>query len=183
MAEAVIHKTSLSSFTILAASAGILVVIDILFIFLIGSNAKSITLLRKELTQLEAEAQIISSAADIESTYKNEIALISQVFPDDQTIPQFVSTVEDLSKQMSDSYSLKFTSDVPLKEQDKLILPFTLTLKTDMDRLLVFLQTLEKLPYMTHITKIAAKAPDGFTQLQDIQISFKVYVQNPFTTK
>ena len=86
-------------------------------------------------------------------------------------------------KTNADSYAVKFSSVTPLKEQERLYLPLNLTLRTDSARLVLLLDQLEKLAYMTHVESIVTKTPEGFTKTGESTIDIKIYVQNPFSAK
>lgn len=160
-----------------------IVTINIIFILLTVNDAKTVDLLKKENILLSQDKQIIVTAGDISSQYKSEIDLISKVFPNEESIPQFIQEMEQVVSTQSDDYSLKFNSLTPIAEQDKLYLLVTLTMKTDMERLLILFDKLEDLPYMTHVTAVDAKPPTGFVGKGEVSIQLKLYVQNPFSTK
>jgi hypothetical protein len=158
-----------------------LVVINFIFVYLAMSEVKTIGLMRNELITLNQQKAIISAASAINSQYKDEISAISQVFPNEETIPQFIQILENDIKSSSDSYSpIKFNSLTPIAEGDNQFLLMTITMNTDLPKLVQFLQTVEKLPYMMHVTGISVKTPSGFTGKGEILIGMKVYVQNPF---
>lgn len=171
------------SLTVWAAILGGVVVVNLIFVLLTKSQAQTIQLLRTQLQTLEQDELIIRSAQEISKTYSNEITTISNVFPNEETIPEFIRTFEDAVRKSATEYTFKFNSVTPLKEQDKLLLPLTVVLKTDLEHLIVFLDELEKLPYLTHVNAIAAKTPENIQAIQEITVSIKLYVQNPFTTK
>lgn len=160
-----------------------LVVLNFAFILFSYGEAKTVGLLKSELQTLENQNKIITSANEIYLMYQGEVSLISNVFPSEETIPLFIGQLEDLLRSVSNEYFFRFTSVTPIKENDVLFLPVAVTMKVDLSRLEVFLNTLELLPYMTHIVSISSKNPSGFTSESDVQIVFKIYVQNPFVTK
>jgi hypothetical protein len=160
-----------------------LFVLNFLFLFFIQNENKTIKLLKSELRVLEQNQKIINSSREITATYSKEVELISEVFPNEETIPKFIGILENLIKGYADEYSFKFNAVAPVKEQEKFYLPLTITMKTDYQRLLLFLEKLETLPYMTHVTSIFSKNPDGFTNKSEIIIGLKLYVQNPFSSK
>ena len=159
------------------------VTVDVLFLLLARNEAKTIALLKQELKTLEQNARIITSAQELLSTYQAQIDQISNVFPSEETFPQFIQELESHIRAHADEYSLKFSSVIPLTEQDRLFLPLTLTMKTDLGRLLSFLATVENLPYMTHVSSLVTKTPEGFSGVSEVTVSLKVYVQNPFTAQ
>ncbi|RJR15446.1 hypothetical protein C4579_02290 [Candidatus Microgenomates bacterium] len=177
------QKTQISPVSALALVMFGLVLLNLLFISLIGNEAQTVKLLKQELNTLEKENQIIDSAQEIYASYDREIALISDVFPNEETVVVTITELENVIRPYANQYALKFASDVPLKEGDLLFLPFTITMTTDMLRLSQFFESLENLHYMTHITSVSSKNPSGFLGESEVQVGFKLYVQNPFTTK
>jgi hypothetical protein len=89
--------------------------------------------------------------------------------------------MENLLRTTSEEYSFKFNSITPVQEQNMLYLPITIIIKTDISRLIALFDAFETLPYMTHITMISTKTPDGFLGFSEVALGMKVYVQNPFT--
>ncbi len=173
------QKTSL--LTILSVLIGAAAVLNILFIMLTANEVKTTQLLKKELTNLEQNAQIIASSQQIYDQYKDDIEVISAVFSTEESIPQFISVLENQIRSSADEYTFKFSSVTPLSENTELYLPLIITMKTDLARLLQFFDKLEHIPYMTHITSVMSKAPDGIINLSEVTTILKVYVQNPFT--
>jgi hypothetical protein len=160
-----------------------LVVINFIFIFLTQSEFRSITLEQSELSSLNQQKSIIDASDTINRQYKNDISVISSVFPSEQSITDFIQTLEGVIKNSSDSYDqIKFNSLTPIVEGDKQFLLLTISMNTDLTGLASFLTQVEKLPYMTHITGISAKTPGGFTGKGAVLIGMKIYVQNPFST-
>ena len=172
-------KTSL--LTILSALVAGAVVLNILFIALAANEVRTIELLKKELTNLEQNAQIIASSQQIYNKYKDDIEVISAVFPTEESIPQFISQLEGEIRQTADEYTFKFSSITPISENTVLFLPLSITMKTDLTRLTLLLEKLENLAYITHVTSINTKAPEGLNGISEVNLQLKVYVQNPFT--
>lgn len=178
------EKKLFSNLTILVGLVISFLIINVAFLVFAGSESKTALLLKKELVTLKQEERIIASAQEIYNTYNNEIDTISAVFPSEETIPSYIQSLEELIRGLADDYNFKFNSVSPLKEQeDRLFLPLTITMKTDLARLVDFLAKLENLPYMMQVTGIRAKTPEGFNGVGEIIIGIKLYVQNPFTTK
>lgn len=175
------NKPKTSKLAILVSLVVLLVVINLLFITLVSSEAKTVELLKKELTELYGQEKIITTASDLSDSYKEEIEVISAVFPTEQTITTFIQTIEDTLKGVTNEYTFRFSSPSPIREQDKLYLPLTMTVKTDMAGVTRLLEEFETLPFMTHITSISSRSPDGFSGVSEMGIFMKVYVQNPFT--
>jgi len=175
------QKTSI--ITILTAFLLSLVAINFLFLFFTQNEVKTIKLLKSELTNLERNEQIIASAQQIYRTYQDEIDIISQVFPGEADIPEVITTFENSIRLSTSEYTFKFNSITPLLEGENLFLPITITMKTDIEKLQLFLDKLENLPYMTHVTSVIAKSPDGFVGLGEVVVSLKMYVKNPFNNQ
>ncbi len=160
-----------------------LTLMNILFLLLVSNEGKTISLLKKQLVQLEQDNVILDSSEEISESYTEEIALLSKVFPNEETILSFLQSLEGLTKENSSEYSVKFTSLNPLAEQDKLFLVLSVFMKTDKTRLANFLKRLEQLPYMTQVNSTVIHMPDGFDGSLDVSQTIKVYVQNPFAAK
>ena len=94
-------------------------------------------------------------------------------------IKQFESEI----RLNTDNYRLKFNSVTPVAELDRLYLPLTLTVDTDVVRLVNLLTRIEQMPYMTHVNSIISKNNEGLLGKSEITISLKLYVQNPFNSK
>ncbi|MFC1626654.1 hypothetical protein ACFL1P_00455 [Patescibacteria group bacterium] len=156
---------------------------NLLALYLVHNSRGAIFLLRQQVSQLEQDQQIISSSQQLIDTYEDEIDVISQVFPDEESMLLFIQSLEQEIKTSTDTYSVKFNSLTPLKEKDKLFLLMTLSLKTDILGLHSFLKKIETLPYMTHITSVSVKTPGGIFSRSDVSVNIKIYVRNPFTTK
>jgi len=157
------------------------VVVNGLFLFLSYSSARSIRLLESQVSQLEEEEKVIAASEQLYEQYQDEITTVANVFPNEETIPQFIQSLEGLIREYTDVYTVKFNSLTPLVEQEKLFLIMTVTMNTDLSRFVQFLEGLEAYPYMTHITSVTVKTPDGFSGVSEISITLKIYVQNPFT--
>jgi hypothetical protein len=159
-----------------------LVLLSFILIFLFQNEMRTIKLLRSEFAILTQQKRIITASSEISEQYKEEIEVISGIFPNEQSIPLFIQALEGLIKQASGEYTFRFNSLTPIAEGDKLFLLMTVTMKTDHTKLLQFLSALEQMPYMTHITGMMSKTPNGFTGVSEVSIGMKIYVQNPFST-
>jgi hypothetical protein len=159
----------------------LIVFVNCLFLLLASSSAKAVRLLEEQVTQLEEEARIVRASEQLYQDYQDEVRIVSDVFPTEATIPQFIQSLEGLIRPYSESYAVRFNSLTPLTEQERLFLLLTITVHTDLTRLIGLLEELETLPYMTHITSMNVKTPDGFSGISEVSITLKVYVQNPFT--
>jgi len=177
------NNTKNRSIIILTIIFSFLIVFDLLFLVLTGSVVRSALLIKNEFILLDQDKKIVSASEDLETQYGKEILAISKVFPNEEDLPDFFDRLEKLIKIYADSGTIRFNSLVPIKEQDKLFLLLSLSLKTDLERLNNLFTEFELLPYMTHITGVQAKTPGKFSGNSDINVLVKVYVQNPFTTK
>lgn len=169
--------------TILSVSAGFLVFLDVLLVVFVATQKNTVALLKTQLIQLEQDYRVLSSSENVVEEYRDETEILSNVFPTEGTMLEFIQTLETLLRNSSEEYSIKFNSLTPVVEQDKLFLLLTLTLKTDLIRLDNFLGALEKAPFMTHVTGIVGKMPDSFNGTGELTVGLKVYVNNPFQSR
>lgn len=176
-------KLEIKSTTVMIGIVIALIVVNLLVLLFISSTTKTANLLRSEMQSLEQNERLTTSSQTTLNEYADEIDTISQVFPDETTFPVFIQIMENLLRSYTDEYALRFTSVTPIKEQDKLVILLSITLKTDQGRLQQYFGELEKLPYMTHITNIVGKTPTNFSDVGEITLTLKVYVQNPFNTQ
>lgn len=176
-------KPLINSIVILIAGVIIAVALNILFIVITQNEVMTTQLLKNEANNLTQDEQIVRSAADLETKYKSEIEKITEVLPTEETLPQFIKTLDEELKVKADDKSFKFTTDKPIKQQDRQFLLLQIFLKTDLKRLLEFLADLEKMPYLTHIDELDVRSPDGFVNVSDVVITLKLYVQSPFNSK
>lgn len=174
------HRKSDRSVFYISLITVLVVLVNGLFLTLSSNSAKAIRLLESNVVQLEQEARIVKASEQLYEQYQDEISIVSSVFPNEETVPQLIQSLEGLIRAYSETYSVKFNSLTPLQEQEKLFLLLTITLHTDLVRLLQFMDELETYPYLTHVTSIIAKTPDGYSGVAEVIITLKVYVQNPF---
>jgi Tfp pilus assembly protein PilO len=172
-----------SKLTLLLAIAVGIIIVNLILLVVIKNQVKTIKLLKQEVSTLKQDELIIKSANEISSTYQDQIEVISGVFPDETNIPGFILNLETLLQQKTNEYNLKFTSITPIKENEFLFLPLSISLKTDFLRLMELFNEFEKLSFMTHITSISSKSPTGIKELNEVNIGVKLYVQNPFSEK
>jgi hypothetical protein len=179
------HKKNTTQFNPAMLWVGLffaIVTINFIFVFLALSEMKTIKLMQNELVTLNQQKLIVNAASDIYAQYQDEITTIVDVFPNEQTIPEFIQLLEGVIKNSSSSYSpIKFNSLTPIIEGDKQYLLMTISMTADLPKLVEFLQTVERMPYMTHVTGITVKTTNGYIGKGEILIGMKVYVQNPFS--
>ena len=161
----------------------VLLVINFGVVFFLRSQVTVIGLLNEQLLQLQQDQRILSSAEQIYQTYKDNITTINAVFPDEETVLDFLQTLETMAKNTSDESAVKFASFSPQPEGDKLFLVFTVNQTTDVDRLSSFLSQLEKLPYMTHILSLSITWADQKKGTINVTMQLKLYVKSPFSSK
>jgi len=160
-----------------------LVLANAIFLVFVGNDVKIVTLLKKQIQQLENDKILVASAGEIQEKYKDEIDAISEVFPDEESILVCIQMLETYIKESSDEYAFKFNSLVPIVEQDKNFLLMTITMKTNYEKFSKFLGNMERMPYMTHITGISTKVPNQSDGISEIRFGLKIYVSKPFSTK
>ncbi len=123
------------------------IVINIGLLFFLRVQVKTIRLLQDQKIQLQQDLKIVNSSEEIYNKYKNDIEEISNVFPSEEEVLTFLQTLENLTKQYSDDSVVKFASLSPQPDGDMLFLLFSISMRTDKDRLNAYLTQLEKLPY------------------------------------
>lgn len=160
-----------------------LVVINIVMLYFLSTQVKTIRLLRIQRTQLEQDLKIINSAEQIYQSYKDDIEVISEVFPNEESVLVFLQTLETLSKKYGTESLVKFSPPTPQPEGDSLYLLFTVNMQTTSEQLPEFLKAIEKLPYMTRLLTLNVSLPDGGRGNVSASMRLKVYVKNPFNTK
>lgn len=176
-------QLKLTKTTIFLGILGVLFTVNILFLTLLQSTSQSIKLLKKELITVQQEAKGLASANDVFNQYESEMDRIGNVFPNEETIPDFIQMLETTVKPFADESTIKFSSLAPQTELDRLFLLMTISLRTDYVRLLSLFTALEKMSYMTHIVSVNAKTPQGIGNTTEAVLVLKVYVQNPFSAK
>lgn len=161
----------------------VLIALNIGTMVLLTSQSKTITLLKEQKRQLESDQKILSSSDQIYSQYENQIEKIFAVFPDEESVLSFLQTFEELTKAYSTESSVRFASLNPLPEGDKLFLLFSVSLKSDRQRLNQLLDKLETLPYMTRVLNLNVIFSDPELNNVDASFTLKLYVKNPFTVQ
>ncbi|OGG08912.1 hypothetical protein A2154_02925 [Candidatus Gottesmanbacteria bacterium RBG_16_43_7] len=160
-----------------------LIFLNIFMILMANNQSQAISVLIGEKKLLENDRLIAEAAVELSEQYENEIDVFNEVFPTEETIPDFIQLLESYIREETTQYSFKFTSLTPIPEQDKLYLLLTLTMSADIGQVLSFLEKLETMPYMTHVLSVIFNSPTGMTAAGDVRIALKLYVQNPFTAK
>lgn len=157
--------------------------LNLLFLLLIQSSTNNIKLLRRELSTLEQNQRIIQTAQEVYIAHGEDVSLLSQVFPTEANLPNFLAELENVIGGSLAGYTIKFNSIGPIPEAEKLYLLLTLSGKGSNNQLDELLLNLEKLPYMTHIISLEEKTENGLTGVGEITLLLKIYVQNPFVGK
>src|SRR4030066_2475598 len=79
---------------VLAGILVALILVNIIFIVLIRNQIATVLLLRAEQNQLANDRRIISTSEDISARYRDQIAAISAVFPNEVNFPRFIEYLE-----------------------------------------------------------------------------------------
>ncbi len=153
----------------------------IIGVFLVTSVASGITLLRGERVSLQNDVAIADTGRALFEQYADKINLINHAFPDEGSMPEFVQAFEGILKKNSDSYTFKLNSLQPIPESGRLVLLFSVGLKTDAQRFFTLLSEVTRLPYITRITTAGAKIPEGPSKPGEYFFGVKIYVKNPFS--
>lgn len=161
----------------------VVILINLLLLILIGNISRSIKLLRTEEQHLKREVALAAQTVTALPQYDAFTEAVSGIFPTEETLPRFIDTVELIIKSVTSSYTpLRLLSPVPQKEDDKLFLLYAFTFRGNIESGEKLLNRIELLPYFIHIISISGRTPSGLHGSDsEIGITFKVYVQNPFT--
>lgn len=157
--------------------------LNITLIAVVLGQTRSIWSLKDQKNRFEAQETLLTSAGQIYGQYGKEIDELTKVFPNEESVLNFLEDLEVGIRLITKDYTVKFSSVSPIEEQGRLFVPLAVTLKTDHAGLLQFFDQLEHLPYITHVTTILGKTPSGFDSTGEILITIKLYVQNPFTVQ
>lgn len=174
-------RQAIRPMTLLALTCFLLVTVNMLFLVLTTNLVQTIHVLQKQLIALEQDRLIVNRSQEMYERYKDDVETISKVFPTEATIADFVTVLEEAAGKVAPGTSVKFNSLTPVVGKDTSYLLLTVSMKTDIVGLVAFLATLETLPYLTQVTAVGAKVPDGINKPSETSVSLKVYVQQPFS--
>ncbi len=156
--------------------------INVGLFYVLRTQVNVIRLLQQQKKQLEQDQSIINSSEEIYATYKDNIEDLLAVFPSEEDVLVFLETLQDVAKKHGSNVSARFFSSSPQQEGDKLFLLFRVTLTTNKDSLISFLQELEQLPYMTRLMTLSMGDFNGIQGDMNVTLLIKLYVKNPFTS-
>lgn len=174
------ENIKITAIVALSGLLGFLVLADIISMIMVSNQSRTIKLLKDQQAILLKDQKIIMAASDLSSQYRDEIKIISEVFPNENTIAEFIKNIEELTQATTKEYRIQFNSLTPLPEGDKLYLLLTLNMKTDYAGLMEFFDKLETIPHMTHVYSVTIASPEGIDNTLDTRIYLKLYVQKPF---
>lgn len=151
-------------------------------VYLTGVRIDQLNLTREQIVTAQVNNSNISSTSQFLESGQVQIEIINNALPNESTLINFVTTIENLANQWSSTSSLKFNAKNPTGDSNAKFIPFELNISTDMKNFQQFLTQLEKLPYLVEVDSIASTHTNLDQNLWDIEIIAKVYVQDPFRT-
>ena len=163
--------------------AGGVIIFNLVLLALIHRQSKALKSTNEQQTKFRLERQIITSADQINMRFSQEIASLSGVFPNESSMTNFLKMLEKEATPYVYNYSVKFSTQTPLDEQGKMYVPLVVSFHTDNEGLQNFLARLEQLPYITHVTTIFTKIPQDNSNMNEVQMGIKVYVQKAFSSQ
>lgn len=108
------------------------------------------------------------------------IQQIHSALPNEDTIADFVSTIEDLLSLSEIEGDFHFSAIVPSKANNQLSIPFLIKMNTTIPKFLSFMRQLEKMPYIIQVTSVNINTPQGIGGGVEASIGATIYVQDPF---
>lgn len=139
--------------------------------------------IQTEKQQILNQQETSQSSQDQQAFFESNpeiINTLSQVLPNQDTIIKVVEDIENLQKQLGISTAFEFSSIVPTNTATNSYVSFIIKTNTTTLKTISFLRSFEKLPYLTQITSIDLKTPQGIGGPVELAISGRIYVQNPF---
>jgi Tfp pilus assembly protein PilO len=123
------------------------------------------------------------TAVEQTTFYENNpqmLDVIDAALPDQTEIVDVLTAIDNLGSLVGMKVNFNFASVDPTKENNQLSVPFTLKSNTTIIKAIQFLRYFEKLPYLSSITSLSIKSPQGIGGTIELSIIGRLYVQDPF---
>ena len=165
-------------------SIGLTIAIGINFglYYLNRGKIKQLSAIRQQLAVVEQNTKNVQNTESFLTNQVEQIQLVLDALPNEDTLIDFVQTLETVASQSSRNSSLEFNALAP-KGKDSKYIPFVIKMSTDSPNFIDFLSKLEKLPYLVQVTDIKSTKINQDSDVWDFNISARVYVQDPFQVK
>lgn len=102
------------------------------------------------------------------------------LFPDSNTLPAFISQLEDLIYSLDPQGEVQLLTNKPAKIGADLTIPMTIRLTTSTYHLLNLFTDLEQLPHVVELVSLEIKPNSLQAGSINAIINIRVYVKNPF---
>jgi len=165
---------------ILAVLIGGLILVGFI-VYVTSVQMKRQTGLKQQKISLQQSALANQRLAALAQDQLEGIQLITEIFPDDQSIITIIQKLETLIKTFDPSGSVKFASLSPVKTNDQLSVPLLYRLRVSPAQGLRFLTELEHLPNVIQVKSIEFKTPQGASGAAEMSMGALIYVKDPFT--
>jgi hypothetical protein len=157
-----------------------IIIVSALNIYFSNNISKSIILKKQQTINQQTNLASTQAQADFYKNNPEIIQTISNVLPNQNSIIQVVEDIENLQKKLGIPSTFEFSSIVPTQDINNSYVSFIIKTNTTTLKAISFLRNFEKLPYLTNITSVNIKSPQGVGGPIELAISGRIYVQNPF---
>lgn len=160
---------------------GLLLVINWLLLTVLSAQRKQLIESKRTIARLKEENASVAQTVGFLSDNTEALSLLAKSVPNEDRFLNFVTSVEKVTREFSSDPLLRFGSTVPIKDKTNLYVPFSLSLTASPEQVSPFLRRFERLPYLTQIMALDIKENKGATESSTLQLSARVYVENPFS--
>lgn len=147
-------------------------------VYFLVMQESTLSLLQEQVTQLESNERILAQSEQLYAQYRDNIAAVVDVFPDERTVLDAVEVLETTIQSVDPNGNVRSTFQ-PMPEADKLYLMFTLTATLPPEAIQQLLLDIETLPYMTRLMTMKINFIEAGSPV-NVAIGLKLYVKNPF---
>jgi hypothetical protein len=154
------------------------------FLLLVTRKAQEVKLNRQLVNQTNRLEDKSRQAEQLLDKYQDQDSQILKLYPNERTIVDFVSAVEDIGNLLSTDIQLSFDSDKVKKDNNQYpYLSYTVRFTTDLNGLLTFLDRIEEMPYLTDLMLIQGEKLSALTSSGRYVLKANVYIAEPFSVK
>lgn len=157
-----------------------IIAVSILNIYFSNNISKSILSKKQKSINQQTNSELIQEQSAFYNDNPEIIETISNVLPNQDSIIKMVEDIENLQISLGIPSAFEFSSIVPTKDVNNSYVSFIIRTNTTTLKTISFLRSFEKLSYLTKITSVNIKTPQGIGGPVELAISGRVYVQNPF---
>lgn len=164
------------------AISALIILSSFLLLFLTARKANEIKSAHNIIEQSRLFEKNRQKAENLLERYKGKDSKISQLYPNNKTIIEFVKAIEYIGSESTSEANFSFDFDNPRKDKEQYsYLSYTIRLNTNLNGLLVFLEKFENLPYLTLINQIYSTDLESIMTNGVYVIKADVYTQEPFS--